>query len=224
MFKNFLWILPFLSFLGGYQLLRMLSHVEEVEVPAVVGLHMHDAIKNLSFHRLNVRILAEKEEQDLPEGLILTQTPAAGKKVKPQQSIFLVTTRQPPKPRAASFFGLTKNEAQALAQQRGLTLKYAELESMLPQGTCIAQSAEPGAELPDKTVAVLFSQGSSTIRLFPDIKGKSLEEVTSFFQPYDIQVIVSPPVSSGIISDQRPLPGTLIDLKKPPTVHLALNS
>ena len=220
---QFLWILPFLSFLLGYQLVRFLSHTEMVEVPPVVGLRMHDAIKNLSLHQLNVRILAEKEEQDLPEGLILSQSPAPGKKVKPHQSIFLVITHQPVKPRAFSFYGLTREEALAQAKRVGIHLTFSELESPHPHGTIIAQSSVPGMELSDKTMAVTVSSGSSTIRLFPDLKGKDLEEVRAFLLPYGIPLFLSPPdVTSGIIIDQRPLAGSLINLKKPPVVHLAI--
>ena len=66
--KSFLWIAPFVAFLVGYQVLRFLSHTEAIEVPSIVGMHIHDAIRILSADKLNVRILDEKSDPDAQRG------------------------------------------------------------------------------------------------------------------------------------------------------------
>ncbi len=220
---SFLWILPFIAFLLGYQLLRIFTHTQTIAVPSVVGLHMNDAIKLLSANRLNVRILSEKEEADLPEGVILMQTPSQGTVVKPHQSIFLVVTRRPPKPRAPEVYGLSKAEALSKAEQLDIRLKMYEIESIYPEGISIAQNVQPGHELSDKTLSLYLSSGTTPLRIFPDLKGKKVDEVTTFFKPYGIQVEVVPSdVIDGQIIDQRPLSGTLIDLKKTPSVTVTV--
>ncbi len=224
--KSFLWVIPFISFLAGYQLLRTLSHVEVIEVPQVVGLHMHDAIKTLSSFQLNVRILAEREDPDVPEGIIISQMPMHGTKVKPHQSIFLVITRRPPKPRAPSLYGLPQDEAAAKALEVGIHLKAYPLESMHPIGSVIAQNTMPLQEVSDKAMAVYVSSASPQMRIFPELKGRIVGEVVKFFSSFDIKVEVSHPGAEGhdcsscVIVDQRPLAGTFIDLKKPLTVHV----
>ena len=65
MLKKYLWILPFLSFLLGYQFLSTLTTVHELKVPPLVGLSVTEAVKVLSDNNLNARIMAEKEEPDL---------------------------------------------------------------------------------------------------------------------------------------------------------------
>ena len=228
--RSFLWILPFLSFLAGYQLLRTLSHVEVIEVPPVVGLHMHDAIKTLSSFQLNVRILAEREDLDVPEGIIITQTPIQGTKVKPHQSIFLVITRRPPKPRAPSLYGLPKDEAIAKAQERGIQLKAYSLESMYPSGKVIAQNSYIDQEVSTKIMAVYVSSGPTSLRIFPDLKGHTVSEVKHFFEPFDIKIQVAHPFTeahdcgSCIISEQRPVAGTFIDIAKPAVINVTADS
>lgn len=220
--QSFFWVLPFLAFLAGYQLLRSLSHVEIVEVPPLVGLHMHDAIKILSSHQLNVRILAEKEDPDIQEGIIVSQTPLPLQRVKPHQSIFVVITRKPPQPKAPTLYGLSQDQAQLKTQEAGLTLKCSLLESTYPQGSIIAQGVQPGDEVDDKSIHAYCSSGTTSLRIVPDLKGKRVDEVISFFKQYSIKVDVKHPdaelghsCSSCTIRDQRPFAGTLIDLKKP---------
>ncbi len=229
---SFLWVVPFLSFLAGYQLLRTLSHVEVIEVPQVVGLHMHDAIKTLSSFQLNVRILAEREDADVPEGIIMTQMPVQGTKVKPHQSIFLVITRRPPAPRAPSLYGLVQEEAVAKAREAGIALKMYPIESTYPLDTVIAQSSPPLEEIADKTMAVYISSGPCEQRIFPDLRGKKVSEVEKFFQSFAIKVEFRHAIAIDesnhactecIIRDQRPLAGTFIDLKRPPLVVLTVS-
>ncbi len=219
--RSLVWILPFFSFLAGYQFLRFISHTEVVPVPSVVGLHMHDAIKMLSANRLNVRILAEKEDADVPKGIIISQTPHAGKVVKPHQSIFLVITRKPPMPKAPSFFGLSRRQAMVKARQIGIQVKTYQIDSLQPEGTIIAQNRQTGEELADKSMILYYSGGTTPMRIIPSLRGRTVEEVRIFFKPYGISVVArhldmdtEHICSSCIIIDQRPLAGMLVNLKK----------
>src|SRR5205085_11984966 len=105
----------------------------KLETPSVIGQHIHDAIKLLSTHHLNARILSEKEDLDLPEGIVISQSPVQGQKIKSQQSIFLVVTRRPPKAQAPRLFGLNNEESNANTQKKGIQLKSYSIESICPQ-------------------------------------------------------------------------------------------
>ena len=187
---------------------------------------MHDAIKTLSSFQLNVRILAEKEEADMPEGMIISQTPLQGQKVKPHQSIFLVITRKPPKPKVPALYGLSSEDAKTKAQEAGIQLKMYPLESTHPVGTVVAQSVQPGQESADKTMAVSVSTGMTPVRLFPDLRGKKIDEVTAFLKTigkYNLKHEAAEEpghTCDCTVTDQHPLPGTLIDINKPPVVHI----
>ncbi len=199
--------------------MRLLTHTETVYVPSVVGLHLNDAIRMLSADRLNVRILVEKEDPDLHEGMILSQTPDQGQMVKPHQSVFLVITRKPLKPLAPKLRGITCTQAQRKARNAHIRLKSYTLESPVPQGRVIAQSVLPGREVKGHALTMYCSEGSTVLRIFPDLKGTSVDEVVSFFGLYDIPVRVQG-AYDAVIKEQRPLAGTLIDVSKPLVVQV----
>jgi serine/threonine-protein kinase len=188
---------------------------------------MHDAIKILSADKLNVRILAEKEDPDSPEGIIISQTPAQGKKIKPQQSVFLVITRKPPRIQAPSLCGLPLEDAKKKAAQARIALQTHAIESSYPKDNVIAQNKLPGEELIDKTMTLSVSAGDTPLRIMPDLRGKKAEEVVRFLKPFNIKVEVTHPdqekdhvCSSCLIIDQRPHVGSIIDLAKAPVVQL----
>ncbi|MBA3751364.1 PASTA domain-containing protein [Candidatus Dependentiae bacterium] len=228
--KSFFWIVPFVTFLSGYQFLRYLSHTEIIEVPSVVGMHIHDAIRILSADKLNVRILDEKNDPDTPEGIIISQVPLKGQKVKPHQSIFLVLTRRPPGVKTPSFYGLTATQARSQAQAKGIELEVSFLESGYPVDKCLAQSSLVGLELPEKNMWIYCSSGIKTQRIFPDLRGRTVDEVVSFLEPYGITVSLVnydvesvPKKESAVVKDQRPIPGSLVDLKKKLSVQLTVS-
>lgn len=222
-FFSILWLLPFLSFIAGYQLIRLLTRTETIRVPSVVGLHMNEAIKILSTDLLNVRILAEKEDPDLHEGTILSQNPEPGQRVKTHQSIFLVITKKPAKARAPQLRGLICEQAQTKAAQAGITLKTISFESPFPKDRVIAQSVLPEREVKNKSLMVYCSEGSTPLRIFPDLKGRSVDEVASFFALYSATVNVQGNRSDPI-KEQQPRAGTLVDIRKPLTVQLVCSA
>ncbi len=227
---SFLWMIPFICFLGGYQLIRLFADHSSIEAPSVVGQHIHDAIKLLSTYHLNARILTEKEEPDFPEGIVISQSPPQGQKIKSHQSLFLVVTRKPPKPQAPRLYGLAYKDALSITQDSNAKLKAYTIESINPQGTCIAQDTQPQEELADSALTAYFSEGITPIRIFPNLKGKKLSEVQKFLKGYGIQSKVvhqrlideSHTCSFCVVQEQRPLPGTLVNLKKSFVVSLTV--
>ncbi len=211
--------MPFLSFIAGYQVIRLLTRTEKVRVPAVVGLHMNDAIKILSANLLNVRILAEKEDPDLHEGTILSQNPEEGSLVKTHQSIFLVVTKKPARVRAPELRGLTCEQAQTKATQAGIKLTTYAFESPFPKDRVMAQSILPEREVKRKALIVYCSEGTTPLRIFPDLRGRTVEEVVSFFSLYSGTVTVQGNRDTTI-KDQQPRAGTLVDMRKPLMVHV----
>lgn len=227
---SLIWIVPFVAFLLGYSTVRWFSHTEVLISPGVLGLHMHDAIKVLSSSRLNIRILKEKEEADLPEGIVISQSPEQGQKVKPQQSIYVVVTRKPPKPKALLLQGLDTVQVQLKAKAHSIKLKMYSFESLYPANTCIAQMPAPAEPLVDDTMIVYTSSGTPSLRIMPTLKGHTVTAAKEFLKEYNItsQVFHTHFVSDDhvcsacVIKDQRPLPGSFIDLKKPPVIQLTV--
>ena len=83
--QNLLWMAPFLSFILGYLVMQHLIRIPEIVTPHLVGKQVHYILPIITQHHLNIRLLDQKEEIDIPEGIILNQTPAAGTIIKPNQ-------------------------------------------------------------------------------------------------------------------------------------------
>ena len=226
-----LWLLPFLSFLAGYALVYKFSHRETVQAPTVVGLPLSQAVKILSKYTLNARILAEKEDNDLPEGSVITQSPLPGQKVKAHQSMFLVVTCHAEKSHAPLLSGLTLTEAQARAQENNIRLKTHYLQAQLPHNTCIAQDIAAQEELDTPTLLAYVSQGTTSLRIFPLLKQKKVSTVTQFLKNYGIKAIIRSadgqpvtPTKNLQVIEQYPVAGTLVDIKKLPSVHITVSN
>jgi beta-lactam-binding protein with PASTA domain len=217
--SSFLWMAPFICFFAGYMLIRSMTHTYEVSMPSIVGLHINDAIRILSADQLNVRILAETEDPDLAEGTILSQTPERGKLVKAHQSIFLVLSRKPARALAPHLTGLACSKAHLVAKEARLKLKEYAFESSYPVGTCIGQEVSPDNEVAHGMLTIYCSAGSTPLKIFPRLSGKTVDEVKTFFARYDIPVHVQGS-ETDLIRDQRPLAGTVVTVSKPFVVEL----
>ena len=221
--KNILWLVPFICFLLGYSMIARIMSVKSLVTPPLIGQRIQDAITLLSTQQLNARILAEKEDSDYQAGTILSQSPQAGQKIKPHQSVFLVVAKKMAYPQAPHVVGLTIKEAQALADKNNIRLKVFFLESNYAQGQCIAQIPVSTHQLPDKTMIAYISAGAPSQRLFPDLKDMPLADIKKFLGDYGIKICAEQELTSNflnLIQEQKPLAGSLINISKPLLVQL----
>jgi beta-lactam-binding protein with PASTA domain len=227
---NFLWTVPFVAFIVGYHILHVLTYKATFITPSVVGCHIHDAITQLSAYQLNARILSQKEDQDIPEGIVMSQVPQQGQKIKAQQSVFLVVNRHPAKPRAPSLYNMALEDAKSKAKKQDIYLKTYCVESRGPVNRCIAQNIQPDLAVEHNELIAYFSSGLPTMRLMPDLRGRPVTEVVEFLKMHAMQSVIGHIVpqekshvcNSCSITQQRPLAGSIIDSAKPPVVHLVV--
>ncbi len=228
LFKNYLWTIPFISFLLGYQLLSLITVTNTLTNPSIIGLPLTQAVKTLSDHNLNPRIVAEKEEPDLPEGTVLRQTPAPQQKVKQNQPIFLVVSRKPKKITAPSLINKTRDEAESLLHGLNVRAKTYELTAPAPPETCIGQSPDPKEEIEGKRMILYMSAGKNPLMLFPNLKGAMISDAHNCLSNYSFTTkilhthAVDPAhvCTTCVVIDQKPLPGSIIDVRKPVYVQL----
>lgn len=229
--KNYLWALPFFSFLAGYFVLERMSRVAQLDTPAIIGKQLQQAVAELSDNNLNLRLIAQKEDPDLPQGTILSQTPAPGQKIKPHQALYVVISKQPEKIAAPLLLNKHDNAIQKELEALGIRNKTYRLPSNRPSGTCIAQLPTPGNQVADEKITTYLSAGNNRPSLVPNLKGKPAPEVLEFLQQYKIEVKIMHSSKQDknhlcdtdcIISDQRPLAGSLVTLdeEKPLLVQL----
>ncbi len=229
--KNYLWILPFFSFILGYTVTQLIFDSTAIPTPHLIGTYLHEALPLISHHKLNLRLIDQKEEAHIPEGIIISQIPQPGKMIKQHQHIFIVTTKKPLAVKAPSC--KEKNISLLLPELHALGIypRIYKMSHYYPQDTCFAQHPEPEEPLEKNRLTLYISAGNKKPIIWPCFIGMPLEDVCSFLDAYTIQPYIinnSPHLSAHIanltVIDQRPLPGTLItiDEDNPPSVQLRI--
>jgi beta-lactam-binding protein with PASTA domain len=229
MFKNYLWIIPFLSFLFGFQLLNFLCSSPEFTVPSLVGQPISQAVQLLSEHHLIPRIIAEKEEQTLPAGTILSQAPPANHKIKTNQAIFLITSKKPQQLETPLVLKKSLEQLSKELKTLRIQAQLYRLPSTYPSSTCIAQFPEATQPLEKLKMIIYTSTSTTKPVLFPNLKGRLVNDVKQELKNYpslSLQISHLGSITqhhecrSCYISDQKPLPGSLINVDKPLLIQL----
>ena len=199
-------------------------------MPCLVGKSLYEAVGILSENNLNPRLMAEKEDPDLPAGTVISQSPRTHQKIKPHQSVFLLLSKKPPAQFAPSLVHMPTDSITQKLTGSGLRNKNYALPSHYPKNSCITQIPNTQEPLEKNTVTLYISAGTDKPVIWPDFINKPLEQVKEFLEYRDIQphIVHSLPVkihhdcAHCTITDQRPLPGSLIMLDKqhPPYVQL----
>ncbi|HLW73427.1 MAG TPA: PASTA domain-containing protein [Candidatus Babeliales bacterium] len=227
--KKYLWIMPFLSFLLGYCIMQRLFRTTESITPHLVGKQVHEILPLITQHNLNIRLIDHKEEADLPEGIILNQTPAAGTAIKPNQPLFLVTTKKPLAVRAPQCIGIKLDELMPQLHTEGIRPRIYHLPHSYPEKICFAQSPQPHEPLEKNRLILYVSSGDNKPIIWPDLTGFPLQNVVEFLEMYQIEphIINDSPHKQYThthytVTDQRPFAGTLLTLDehKPLSVQL----
>ncbi len=224
--KNSLWLLPFFSFTLGYFCMHMLFHMPSIDTPHLIGKPVHEILNLITEKKLNLRLIDQKEEADVPEGIILNQTPSAGTLIKPNQPLFIVTTKRPITRNAPDCIkkSLDQLENQLLAE--GIQFRVYHLPHSYPEKMCFAQS-------PQNKLILYVSSGDKKPILWPNFISLPLRTATDFLNTYGITAhIVNDSVyneyenAEYVVIDQRPTAGTLltIDDQKPLSVQLRVQT
>jgi beta-lactam-binding protein with PASTA domain len=230
--KNYLWLAPFLSFVAGYCIMQRLFRAPESITPHLVGKQIHEILPLITQHNLNIRLIDHKEEADLPEGIILNQTPQGGTTIKPNQPLFIVTTKKPLAIRAPQCIGISVDELTPLLQTADIHPRIYHVPHPYPENICFAQSPQTNEPLEKNRLILYISSGNNKPIIWPDFIGIPLQQATDFLDNYNIEphIINDSPVKyyTGIeytVTDQRPFAGTLLTLdeNKPLSVQLRIH-
>lgn len=232
---QFLWIVPFLSFLLGYFLLAQVYPIETVRVPSLVGMTLEKVFPLLSNQNINIRLLAMKQDPELPDGTIVSQNPTAQTPIKPHQAIYVVVSQKPPKMRTPALINKSLSAVEQLLKPHGIRNKMYELPSSSAlAGHCIGQFPAPNVPLDEKKVITYCAAEKNTLVLLPKFKQKPVTAVTEFLDGHTIKYTLSPSASSKnhacceacVVTDQRPLAYSIISVGKqanPVQVHLQVH-
>ena len=220
--KHLVWVAPFISFLVGYSVSYVMLQKKAIETPRVVGKSLQESMEILSKHSLSGRLLRAQDDAVLAEGTVLDQIPRAGLKIRPNQHVFLVIAKKPPKDIVPECVGKRLDTLIAPLKKQGIEVISIATQSYYPEGSCIAQDPWPGSSLTHKKVTCLVSAGTTKLAIVPDFKGKHALHVQTFLRDHKIQHEMFHPTifDTGhhcdrcVITDQRPMAGSIVDLDK----------
>lgn len=188
--------------------------------PNVIGKSLHDSIEILSEQRLSVRLLAQREDQGLPEGFVLDQFPRAMQKIRPNQTIFITLSTKQRIALMPDFAGKSYKDAMDMAEQKGLETKIYRLNAPYEKSTCIAQLPAVDENLTSKRVILYISDGTPTLAVMPSLIGQQLGSVENILKKHDVRAqlfhvqeqAADHLCQSCLIVDQQPVAGSIIDL------------
>lgn len=192
---------------------------------------MHEAVKTASHYDLNLRIVAEKEDPDVEEGVIVRQTPQSGTYIKSHQLVYVVVSKKPTPMKAPHLIGNLLSSASHIAEQHGLRLKYFPIAAPYPKGYILAQDPLPGDNIEKKVMIVYGADHLCSYYILPDFKQLSVEDVRDQLYDYDIDIVIRDTASTQLASngesyyvvEQKPLPGSILRKDASMTLQLRVS-
>ncbi len=210
--------LPLLALLASYSATHIYMNRGSIKTPNLLGIDLLQAAELLAPVKLNVRVLGNKIEPDLPIGTILHQHPLPSTAIKENQTVFVVTSLQPESVKMPSLIGFTKQEADDLISPLGIRKKYVYTTSNHPKSTCFAQFPSPQSSITGcELIIILIAQDNRPL-LVPDLRGLSVYEASELLNMHDMQMTVSHreqlPLEHTCLTNchivhQNPAPGTM---------------
>lgn len=226
--KSYRWTTPFFSFLLGYALLHIILTPHPIETPQLLGKNISDALHISSSKNLYLRVIHEKEDKDLQEGIVISQTPQEGQKIKPGQHIFIVISKKPPQTELPSIVGLCVEAAQKKTEPLGIVNKQIKFPSHYPNNTIIAQIPSAHEFVSDNKMISYVSCNQDKRVIFPDLTNKTVQDVQEFLQLYEIKPKIyhkktidqKHSCTQCKVAQQRPLSGSIVQLSEKLSVYL----
>ena len=217
-FKFGLVLILLLGFFSGFFLSfgKFWSSVE-ITVPDVTGKQLTLARQILEDQHLRVTV-AEAYDASVPVGVVVSQTPEAGTKVKEERTITIYVSKGGEELEMPNLRGLKQSDAIDKLQQMGLRLGSAyETFSDENSGTVISQDPRSGTRISKgQSVDITVSKGQKVKKIsVPDVKGVPSDRARTMIEGSGLKVgSISEEESTqaaGTVVSQSPSAGSEAD-------------
>lgn len=211
--------------------MQQLFRTPNIIIPHLIGKQVHEILPLVTQYNLNIRLIDQKEESDLPEGIILNQIPTAGTTIKSNQPLFLVTTKKPLPIFAPACIEKHIDDLVGTLRKNDINHQIYYVPHAYPKEICFAQSHHAHESLEKEKLILYISSGNDKPIIWPSFVNMPLQEVIEFLSVYTINPSVINDATDKeqrsddyIIIDQRPFAGTLLTLNtdKPLSVQLRI--
>ncbi len=145
--------------------------LQPVAVPDIASETLDDATKELRGRGLGVTVAERDQSDQIPAGVVMAQSPAAGADVDPGSSVQVTVSAGPPQLRVPGVAGKTASDAANALAAVGLrtTTEYV-VDSSADAGTVLKQDPAPDVQA-KKGASVTLSVAAPGV--VPDVSGKS---------------------------------------------------
>ena len=217
-----IWFIPFMGFAFGY-FFSFINFQKKVRVvPNLIGKNLQEALLTTSAKQLALRLLQEKEDSLLPEGTIIQQSPKPYQTARLNQSIFVTISKKPKCFCAPDTLGKKIPEITADLAKHGVSTNIITFKGKHSQKTCVAQAPQSGKEISNKKMMIYASKGMNTLHIMPNLKQQPLKQGCKLakqphitVESYDTNGFpIHSDTSDYIFIDQKPMAGSIINLKK----------
>ena len=189
-----------------------------VDVPFLEGLERAAAEETIRSNNFTVGNVTEEPSDNVPEGIVIRQSPPPNTPAQPGSTIDLIVSSGPESVILENLEGLTEREATARLDTLGLTYVFeTEFSDEVERGRVIRTDPGPDTPLPPGSeVLVILSDGVEPIPV-PNVVGMDvdtaraeLEALGLVLEVNNSTIEVSDPAQVGLIQSQSPTqPATL---------------
>ena len=201
---------------GGTVTLIVSRGPRQTKVPEVEGLSLEEARATLKEQRLKVGRIERVPHEEVEEGVVISQNPAADERVDVGSRVDVVVSTGPELVRVPSVVGQSQDDAVGEIEAAGLVATVVTEPSDEEEGVVIAQEPDAGAELePGDEVVITVSEGPEE-REMPDVTGMNGDEAEALLES-DYGLVVTQTnanpndcgaVEPGVVCEQDPPAGT----------------
>ena len=185
----------------------------KVVVPSLAGLTIKEATSSLKDLGLSLDVATEEFSEDIPDGKIITSSPAGGGRVSPNGTVDVTVSKGKERYPVPTLQGLKQDVAEQQLQENKLVLGEIkeEYSTEFPQGF-IMRSDPPAGERVKRNsqVNIYISLGIEQVAL-GDYKGKSgeqaLNELTDAGFDVKTKYVFNENLPIGAVISQSPNPG-----------------
>ena len=203
---------------SAYWGMRIAVRGTEVEVASILGKSVGEASELLERIHLRNEVIGERFDPEFPKGTVLSQHPQPGGRMKAEGRVQLIVSLGEKTNPVPDLKGASLRVARLMARQAGFEFgNISEISITGVEKDHIVEQFPPphSRDFLSPRIDILVSRGDFSRYVMPDVLGRSLNQVTLFFESNDfelgnIRYVDLADMSAGLVVKQFPEPGYVL--------------
>jgi serine/threonine-protein kinase len=195
---------------------------ERYDVPDLTGLSRDEAEAALDELTLAASDVTRRFSEEVPQGQVISQTPAAGTEVRRGAEVSFVVSKGRRPIEVPDVTGDPRAEAVAAIEEAGLVAQIGEeYSTKVEKGRIISQDPSDGTLFRGDPVSLVVSLGPETIEI-PDVEGDDADAAKAELESAGLVVrsVVLLPAGPNNVLRQSPAEGTTVRVGSEVTIYI----